>query len=101
MLSLFCVLVCVVAQPTVSANSARALIIWNETICFIFLVLSTFAVVSEQAVSQVSWGPAYKTLVQYVRAPERTLASRIAPVVTRDGEDVPDHPRQSLRRREY
>ena len=55
MLSLFCVLVCVVAQPTVSANSARALIIWNDTICFIFLVLSTFAVVSEQAVSQVSW----------------------------------------------
>src|SRR5439155_1493382 len=26
-------------------TSARALIIWNETICFIFLVLSTFAVV--------------------------------------------------------
>jgi hypothetical protein len=30
--------VCVVAQPTVSANSAMALIIINETrICFMFL----------------------------------------------------------------
>src|SRR5438046_8281620 len=47
MLSLFCVLLCLVAQPAVSANRARALIIWNETICFIFLVLSRFAVVFE------------------------------------------------------
>src|SRR5882672_9142259 len=38
MLSLFCVLVCVLAQLTVSANSAAALIILNDTICFIFLV---------------------------------------------------------------
>src|SRR5438477_12966716 len=44
--------------------------------------------------------PAYKTLVQYLRAPERILASRIAAVLTRDGEDVSDHPRQSLRRRD-
>jgi hypothetical protein len=37
MLSLFCVPV-VVAQPTVSANRAVALIILNETrICFMFL----------------------------------------------------------------
>ena len=48
MLSLFCVLVCVVAQPTVSASRAMALIILNETrICFIFLVPSRFAVVLE------------------------------------------------------
>src|SRR5260370_38291090 len=48
MLSLFCVLVCVVAQPTVSANSAVALITLNETcICFIFLVPSRFEVVLE------------------------------------------------------
>src|SRR6267378_4478749 len=38
MLSLFCVLVCVVAQPTVSANRAMTLIISNETSFFIFLV---------------------------------------------------------------
>jgi hypothetical protein len=37
MFSLFCVL-CVLAQPIVSANSAAALIILNDNICFIFLV---------------------------------------------------------------
>src|SRR6267378_5651931 len=37
MLSLFCVL-CVLAQPIVSANSAAALMILNDTICFIFMV---------------------------------------------------------------
>src|SRR6266700_102549 len=43
MLSLFWVLVCVLAQPAVSANRVMALIIWNETrICFIFLVPSRF-----------------------------------------------------------
>src|SRR5438045_8176882 len=46
MLSLLCVLVCVVAQPTIKANTAMALMILNETcICFIFLVPSRFAVV--------------------------------------------------------
>src|SRR6266568_7207169 len=88
MLSLFCVLLCVVAQPTVSANSARALIIWNETICFIFLVFSTFAVVLEMISSAREnsrrhfrrfRGPAYKTLVQWtlvqcVRRAERADA---------------------------
>jgi len=49
---------------------------------------------------QSSWARVYETLVQstlvhYVRVVERILASRIAAVVTRDGEDVPDHPRQS------
>jgi len=38
MFSLFCVLVDVLAQPIVSANSAATLIILNDTICFIFLV---------------------------------------------------------------
>src|SRR5438132_194038 len=104
MFSLFWVLLCVVAQPTVSANSTRALIIWNETICFIFLVLSTFAVVLEMISSAIEnsrrhfrrfRGPVYKTLVQYVRVAERILASRISAVVTRDGEDVSGHPRQN------
>ena len=38
MLSLFCVLLCVVAQLTVSASRAMTLIILNGTIFFIFLV---------------------------------------------------------------
>src|SRR5437867_10920044 len=37
MLSLFCVLVDVLAQPIVSSSSAAALIILNNTICFILL----------------------------------------------------------------
>src|SRR6266480_578415 len=45
MLFLFWVLVCVLAQPAVSANSAAALIILNDIICFIILVLCRFAVV--------------------------------------------------------
>src|SRR6266516_3217077 len=52
MLSLLWVLVCVVAQPTVSANKAMTLIILNETrICFIFLVPFSFAVVLEMVLS--------------------------------------------------
>src|SRR6266550_4072980 len=48
MLSLFCVPVCVLAQPAVSANRAMALIVLNEIrICFIFLVPFRFTVVLE------------------------------------------------------
>jgi len=46
MLSLFWVLLCVVAQPKVSANSTAALIILNAIrICFMFLGSFMFAVV--------------------------------------------------------
>src|SRR5207245_5433577 len=90
MFSLFWVLLCVVAQPTVSANSTRALIIWNETICFIFLVLSTFAVVLEMISSAIEnsrrhfrrfRGPAYRTLVQWVGRGECVFGGRLFAVV--------------------
>jgi len=45
MFSLLCVLVWVVAQPTINANNAMALIVLNEIrICFMFLVYPGFAV---------------------------------------------------------
>jgi hypothetical protein len=43
MLSLFCVPVCVVAQPTVNANRATTLIVLNEVrICFILFLVDDF-----------------------------------------------------------
>src|ERR1700730_15539721 len=81
MLSLFCVLVCVLAQPIVSANSAAALITLNDTICFIFLVpcglwLFGFVLAALENlcknIRSVHRLPVYKTLVRPVRVAERT-----------------------------
>src|SRR6266480_6105633 len=81
MLSLFWVLVCVLAQPIVSANSAAALIILNDTICFIFMVpcgLWLFGFVLSalenwrKNVRSVHRLPLYRTLVQHARVAERT-----------------------------
>src|SRR5436190_21488780 len=63
-LSLFCVLVCVVEQPTVSAKSAVVLIILNETRIFFIFLPSRFAVVAQEH-SQSAWDSVYKTLVPY------------------------------------
>src|ERR1700730_11687766 len=80
MFSLFCVL-CVLAQPIVSANSAAALIILNDTICFIFLVpcglwLFRFVLSAlenlRKNIRSVHRLPVYKTLVRPVRVAERT-----------------------------
>src|SRR2546421_9445751 len=64
MLSLLCVLVWVVAQPAINANSAMALIILNEIrICFIFLVSFGFVVGNERRTLLGFAGSAYGTLV--------------------------------------
>ena len=64
MFSLLCVLVWVVAQPAINANSAMALIILNEIrICFIFLVSSGFVVGNEWRTFLCFVGSAYGTLV--------------------------------------
>src|SRR6266480_7517410 len=87
MLSLFCVLVCVVAQPTANANRAMTVIMFNETrICFIFICPIQFCGCRgddfiarkefTQELSQASWGSVYKTLVQYIRPAERTADAR-------------------------
>src|SRR2546430_12624714 len=80
MLSLFCVLVDVLAQPIVSANSADALITLNDIICFIFMVpwgLWLFGFVLSvlenlrKNVQSMHRLPVYKTLLQPVRVAER------------------------------
>src|SRR5438132_11259261 len=67
MLSLLCVLVWVVAQPSISANSAMALIILNVIrICFMFWFLPGLWL---EMNGELSWGfvdAAYRTLVQLV-----------------------------------
>ena len=81
MLSLFCVLVDVLAQPIVSSSSAAALIILNNTICFILLVpcgvrfvvgLVCFIHTKEvaQECRRMHCLPVYKTLVQHIRVTE-------------------------------
>src|SRR4029453_1524857 len=86
MLSLFCVLVCVLAQLTVSANSVAALIILNDTNCFIFLVPCRFAVVLgcfigtrefAQERSECAPPPVYKTFVQHIRVAECTAKAQL------------------------
>src|SRR5947208_7267645 len=64
-LSLFCVLVCVVAQPSVSAKSAVVLIILNETRIFFIFLPSRFAAVAQEH-SHSAWDSVYETLVPYV-----------------------------------
>src|SRR5947207_3486158 len=80
MLSLFCVLVCVLAQPSANANSAMALIILNAIrIFFIFFFPSRFAVVA-QTLSQSAWACVYETLVPYVVRAGRSVCFKSNPL---------------------